>query len=139
MEVSVHFDKNLIKQEIDIAKKLVKNFNKIKQECFYLDWNVKKREWRYFDTTFKDQIKNILCDFLFLEARRQYLASQLGQLLPKKPFSDYTDEDWEKGKNSEIRKQFNATTETLNKKMKSKFPLLYQLLSNFESTDSNTN
>lgn len=143
--VSKISNKSEIKQDVEVAKKMIRHFNTVKKLCFYADWNAKHRKWSYFDGRFKDKISTMLAEFLIFEAKKQILAIQLSLTIPDKPFHDYSEEEWNLARNSPISKELAKITSDWEKKSKQNFGSLYQILANFDTSPdenvpmSNTN
>ena len=123
----VNNNKEDMKKEIELFRMVVAKFNIIKQSCFYTSWNINYHEWKYFDSMFPDKIKIVMANYLFIESKRNFLSLQFAKVLPDKKFVDYTQEDWDRARNSNIRKEIEKTYTEGNKKLKD-FGLLINAL-----------
>ncbi len=120
---SHHGNKEETRKQIKLLKAFTQKYNIIKQSCFYTNWNNKEHKWVYFDTLFPDKIKILIANALFLESKRGFLMLQFAKELPLKKFSDYTDEDWQKAYNSNIRIEITKTYQEINRKVIKDFEL----------------
>lgn len=131
--IDLHYmNKEGMKEDIELFRKIVPKFNKIKQECFYTNWSPKNRTWSYFDKRFSDKIKKLISDFLYYEAKKDFANLQFAIELPNKKFKDYTDSDWAKIKESKSCKELQKTVSDLNNVLSGDFSLFVSTISNYD-------
>jgi len=79
-----------------LFKKIFPAFNLVKQDCFYLNWNVKAKKWVYFENRFDEKTKKEFANFLIKETRHNSLVQKLMFRLPNKSFREFSEQDWQK-------------------------------------------
>ncbi len=84
---------------ISKMKKIFPKFNFVKQDCFYLDWDEENQKWSYFDSKFNENTKKAIAHSIILEVKHTTALQKFVIDLPKKPFVEYTKEEWEKIRN----------------------------------------
>jgi len=125
-------NKDELKLEIEMFKKIIAKFNLIKQECFYTNWDAKNRKWNYFESRFSDKVKLAISEYLFLEAKKDYYNEKFALELPAKPFQAFNSEDWVKVEKSENRIELAKAHQKLMKKVRINLQLIRDTLSELE-------
>ena len=79
-----------------LLQKIFPKLNLVKQDCFYLNWDEKGKDWTYFDRRFNEKTKKSIAKFLIITTESAMLSAKFTMDLPTKPIVQYTDEEWEK-------------------------------------------
>lgn len=79
-----------------LLQKIFPKLNSIKQDCFYLNWDEKGKDWTYFDRKFNEKIKKSIAKFLITITETSMKSGKFTMDIPKKPFVQYTNDEWEK-------------------------------------------
>lgn len=90
--------------EIDLLEKILPSLNSLKQECFYLNYDFENKNWTNFDMYFKDYAKIAIPTFLIIMTKRTIAWEKYLEDCIKKPFDQYTEDDWKTVKKLKSRK-----------------------------------
>ncbi len=82
-----------------MLKHIFPKLNSVKQDCFYLNWDEKGKDWTYFDRKFNEKAKKAIAKFLITFTESTMVSQKFIIDIPTKPFVQYSDEEWEKVQN----------------------------------------
>ena len=126
-------DRNSVRNDIQVLKKILPKLNLVKQDCFYLNWNFKQKKWLNFDNRFSDKIKKAIATYLILETKQILLLQKFTFELKDRLLVQLTEEDWLKLKNSKVCKQIIIIQKEIQKRtIKGEIPLAITALSNYD-------
>jgi len=94
-----YVDFQATKNETLLMKDIFPKLNSVKQDCFYLNWDEKGKQWTYFDRKFNEKIKKAIAKFLITITEGIMISQKFTIDIPTKPFVQYSDEEWEKVQN----------------------------------------
>ena len=115
-------DLELSKEQAKSLKTIFPKLNLVKQDCLYLNFDKKNKQWSYFDKRFKENEKKAIAYCLIMETKRLLLLQKWISNFPNKPFLQYTDEErkWVKNlDNKELRKVVEEINTTEYRKLNS--------------------
>ena len=84
------------KNQTMLLKDIFPKLNSVKQDCFYLNWDEKGKDWTYFDRKFNEKTKKAIAKFLITTTEGIMVSQKFTMDIPTKPFVQYSDEEWEK-------------------------------------------
>lgn len=102
--------------EIDLLEKILPSLNSLKQECFYLNYNFENKSWTNFDIIFKNYAKIAIPTFLIILTKRTIAWEKYLEDCIKKPFEQYTENDWKTVKKLKSRKNLAKVFKQTNSK-----------------------
>lgn len=106
----------LVLIEIDLLEKILPSLNSLKQDCFYLNYDSKNKNWINFDTLFNDDAKIAIPTFLIILTKRTIAWEKYLEDCIKKSFDQYTDKDWKIVRKLKSRKNLEKVFKQTNSK-----------------------
>lgn len=97
--ISGYADFQATKNETVLLKDIFPKLNAVKQDCFYLNWDEKGKDWTYFDRKFNEKTKKAIAKFLITTTEGIMVSQKFTMDIPTKPFVQYSDEEWKKVQN----------------------------------------
>ena len=127
-------NKNAIQKDVDLFLPLIPKFKVLKEDCLYVNWDKSIRKWTYFDRRFTENVKQLIANYLYLEARREFFIQKLAEDMPNYIFARFTDDDWSKLEKSKNRLEIIKIQNEISKVITGKLEIFKSAINQYKTS-----